>query len=125
MHRQNGSTALCAIRSNLKQEAAELVANYTYLSSVESAFRRMKTISLQVRPIYHRNKTWEIVHVFCLCWLTMWRISVPKAGTGAVCPSGGKAQRKNAVEVADLKAKKKARTRHNEEDKRYRYESPI
>ena len=59
-----------AIRSSLKDhpEAEELVANYKRLSTVEVAFRTMKTISLHIRPIHHRITNRVIAHVF-LCML--------------------------------------------------------
>lgn len=55
-----------AIRTSLETEpnASEVVANYKKLSLVESVFRTMKTISIQVRPIHHRRKERGIAHVF-------------------------------------------------------------
>ncbi len=61
---------LYAIRSSLKSgpDAAELVTNYKRLSTVEMAFRTMKSMSLQVRPIHHRTQDRVVAHVF-LCML--------------------------------------------------------
>ena len=61
---------LYAIRSSLQPEsdAAELVRDYKRLSKVEMAFRTMKSMSLQVRPIHHRKKDRVVAHVF-LCML--------------------------------------------------------
>ena len=58
------------IRTSLKEapESAEVVAHYKRLSTVESAFRALKSVSLKVRPIHHRRKNRVIGHVF-LCML--------------------------------------------------------
>jgi len=58
-----------AIRSSLKQDPKQLVTDYKRLSSVERAFRTMKSISLRVRPIYHVKKERVIAHIF-LCMLS-------------------------------------------------------
>ncbi len=57
-----------AIRSSLKQPAEQLVSDYKRLSTVERAFRVMKSISLRVRPIHHVKSERVIAHVF-LCML--------------------------------------------------------
>ena len=114
---------LYAIRSSLKQkpEASELVANYKRLSTVEQAFRTMKTISLRVRPIHHRKKNRVIAHVF-LCMLAYYveyhlRRKLAPMLFAEDDPAGKAAQRKNAVEPAkpSPRAKKKARTKRNNE----------
>lgn len=114
---------LYAIRSSLKQkpEAAELVANYKRLSTVEQAFRTIKTISLRVRPIHHRKKNRVIAHVF-LCMLAYYveyhlRRKLAPILFAEDDPVGKAAQRKNAVEPAkpSPQAKKKARTKRNNE----------
>ena len=114
---------LYAIRSSLKQkpEAAELVANYKRLSTVEQAFRTIKTISLRVRPIHHRKKNRVIAHVF-LCMLAYYveyhlRRKLAPILFAEDDPAGKAAQRKNAVEPAkpSPQAKKKARTKRNNE----------
>ena len=114
---------LYAIRSSLKQEpeAAELVANYKRLSTVEQAFRTMKSISLHVRPIHHRKTNRVIAHVF-LCMLAYYveyhlRQKLAPMLFAEDDPAGKAAQRKNAVEPAkpSPQAKKKARTKRNNE----------
>ncbi len=49
-------------------QAAEAVRYYKRLSAVERAFRSLKTVDLQVRPIYHRLADRVRAHVF-LCML--------------------------------------------------------
>ena len=74
---------LYAIRSSLSPapEASELVTDYKRLSTVEMAFRTMKSMSLQVRPIHHRTK-WS--HMYsCACWPIMWNFTC--AGSGPRC----------------------------------------
>jgi transposase len=114
---------LYAIRSSLKQapEAAGLVANHKRLSTVEQAFRTMKTISLRVRPIYHRKKDRGIAHVF-LCMLAYYveyhlRRNLAPMLSGEDDPVGKAAQHKNALEHAkpSPQAKKKARTKRDNE----------
>jgi len=48
--------------------AKQTVANYKSLSQVERAFRSLKTVDLQVRPIFHRKDDRIKAHVF-LCML--------------------------------------------------------
>ena len=123
LRRQKRLDGLYAIRSSLKQkpEATELVANYKRLSTVEQAFRTMKTISLRVRPIHHRKKNRVIAHVF-LCMLAYYveyhlRRKLAPILFAEDDPAGKAAQRKNAVEPAkpSPQAKKKARTKRNNE----------
>jgi transposase len=59
------------IRTNVPAEsmpATEVVRNYKQLSGVERAFRSLKTVDLQVRPIHHRLAGRVRAHVF-LCML--------------------------------------------------------
>lgn len=59
------------VRSNLEPErmsAAQLVRSYKRLSVVERAFRGLKSVDLQVRPIYHRLEERVRAHIF-LCML--------------------------------------------------------
>jgi transposase len=59
------------IRTSVPAEslnAENTVGTYKRLSTVERAFRTMKTISLKVRPIFHRLETRVRAHVF-LCML--------------------------------------------------------
>ena len=59
------------IRSNVpaqQMDAAQLVRQYKGLSQVEQAFRTIKTISLQVRPVFHYLADRVRAHIF-LCML--------------------------------------------------------
>ncbi len=112
-----------AIRSSLKQEldAAELVTNYKRLSTVEMAFRAMKSMSLQVRPIHHRNKKRVVAHVF-LCMLAYYveyhlrRKLAPMLFADDDLEEK-RVQRENVVEPSKPsdKAKKKAQTKQTQE----------
>lgn len=62
---------LYVIRSNVDPErldAAELVRSYKLLSRVERAFRALKSVDLQVRPVHHRLAERVRAHIF-LCML--------------------------------------------------------
>jgi transposase len=54
--------------SDAQMDASECVRNYKSLSSVERAFRSLKTIDLKVRPIHHRKENRVRAHIF-LCML--------------------------------------------------------
>lgn len=59
------------ITSNVKTEditALQIVASYKKLIAVEKAFRNLKTVQLEVRPIYHKRDDRIRGHVF-LCML--------------------------------------------------------
>lgn len=49
-------------------QANEIVSSYKKLIGVEQAFRNLKTVSLEMRPIYHRKDDRIKAHVF-LCML--------------------------------------------------------
>lgn len=51
-----------------KMAKAQVVASYKKLSLVESAFRNLKTVQLEVRPVYHKKDDRIRSHVF-LCML--------------------------------------------------------
>ena len=57
--------------------AAETVANYKNLMKVEQAFRSMKTVRLEIRPVYHKKDDRIKCHVFIcmLAYYVMWHIS--------------------------------------------------
>jgi len=62
---------LYVVRSNVKPEvmdAATIVATYKRLANVERVFRSLKTVDLEVRPVYHRLSDRVRAHVF-LCTL--------------------------------------------------------
>src|SRR5205807_6785103 len=48
--------------------ADDVVRSYKQLASVERAFRSMKTVDLEIRPIHHRKAERVKAHVF-LCML--------------------------------------------------------
>jgi hypothetical protein len=59
------------VSSDVPQEnmaAAEVVASYKKLGLVEEAFRNLKTVQLEVRPVYHKTDDRIKSHVF-LCTL--------------------------------------------------------
>ena len=51
-----------------KMAKAEVVASYKKLSFVEQAFRNLKTVQLEVRPVYHKKDERIRAHVF-ICML--------------------------------------------------------
>ncbi len=56
------------IRTDSKLSKEDAVASYKSLSCVERAFRNMKTMSLEIRPVYHHLDNRIKAHVF-LCML--------------------------------------------------------
>ena len=48
--------------------AAEVVASYKKLGLIEEAFRNLKTVHLEGRPVYHKTDDRIKIHVF-LCTL--------------------------------------------------------
>jgi transposase len=56
--------------------AAEAVANYKSLLHVEQAFRNMKTVRLEIRPVYHKTDDRIKCHVFIcmLAYYVMWHM---------------------------------------------------
>ena len=57
--------------------AAETVANYKKLIKVEQAFRNIKTVRLEIRPVYHKTDNRIKCHVFVcmLAYYVMWHIN--------------------------------------------------
>ena len=57
--------------------AAETVANYKSLMKVEQAFRNMKTVRLEIRPVYHKTDDRIRCHVFIcmLAYYVMWHMN--------------------------------------------------
>jgi transposase len=51
--------------------ASEIVASYKKLGLVEEAFRSLKTVQLEVRPVYHKTDDRIRSHVF-LCTLAFY-----------------------------------------------------
>ena len=63
---------LYVIRSNVPVDVmniCEVVETYKSLANIEQAFRNMKTVQLEIRPIYHRTDDRIKAHVF-LCMLS-------------------------------------------------------
>ena len=59
------------VRTDVEEEnmsTAEAVAGYKALAGVEKAFRNLKTVSLEIRPIYHKKDDRIRAHVF-ICML--------------------------------------------------------
>jgi transposase len=57
--------------------AVETVENYKNLAKVEQAFRNMKTVRLEVRPVYHKTDDRIRSHVFIcmLAYYVMWHMN--------------------------------------------------
>ncbi len=106
-----------AIRSSLKQPPEQLVSDYQRWSTVERAFRVMKSISLRVRPIHHVKSERVIAHVF-LCMLAYYveyhlRKKLAPITFAEEDLEAKRAQRENMVEPAQ-NAKRNA---HNQKTK--------
>jgi len=56
--------------------ASEVVQNYKKLMQVEQAFRNMKTVRLEIRPVYHKKDVRIKCHVFIcmLAYYVMWHM---------------------------------------------------
>ncbi len=124
IEREQSLDGIYVIRTSVKQEvlsSQQVVASYKSLSGVERAFRSLKTVDLQVRPIHHRLPDRVRAHIL-LCMLAyyvewhMRQLLAPilfddddkpqaqAARTSIVAP----AQRSQA-------AQRKARTKHTSE----------
>jgi transposase len=71
IEREENLDGIYVIRTSVKQEALssqQVVAGYKSLSGVERAFRSLKTVDLQVRPIHHRLSDRVRAHIL-LCML--------------------------------------------------------
>lgn len=71
INREAALDGLYVIRSSVKKELMtdeELVVNYKNLEMVERAFRSLKSIDLNVRPIYHHLETRVRAHIL-ICML--------------------------------------------------------
>ena len=58
----------------VRMDAQEVVASYKQLTAVEHAFRTMKTVQLELRPVYHKTDDRIRCHVFVgmLAYYLMW-----------------------------------------------------
>jgi transposase len=71
IEREQSLDGIYVIRTSVKPEALsshQVVASYKSLSGVERAFRSLKTVDLQVRPIHHRLPNRVRAHIL-LCML--------------------------------------------------------
>ena len=71
IEREQDLDGIYVIRTSVKKEvlsSQEVVASYKSLSGVERAFRSLKTVDLQVRPIHHRLPDRVRAHIL-LCML--------------------------------------------------------
>jgi transposase len=71
IEREQNLDGIYVIRTSVKKQALssqEVVASYKSLSGVERAFRSLKTVDLQVRPIHHRLPDRVRAHIL-LCVL--------------------------------------------------------
>jgi transposase len=71
IEREESLDGIYVIRTSVKQEvlsSQQVVASYKSLSGVERAFRSLKTVDLQVRPIHHRLPDRVRAHIL-LCML--------------------------------------------------------
>jgi len=71
IEREQSLDGIYVIRTSVKPEASssqQVVASYKSLSGVERAFRSLKTVDLQVRPIHHRLPDRVRAHIL-LCML--------------------------------------------------------
>jgi len=103
-------------------DAAQAVATYKGLSSVEQAFRSYKTIDLKVRPIHHRLADRVRAHVF-LCMLAFYVEWHMRQALAPILfdeddPTAAKAQRESVVDSAkkSLSAKRKASLKRTPDD---------
>jgi transposase len=99
--------------------AVETVENYKRLIQVEQAFRSMKTVHLEIRPVYHKTDARIRCHVFIcmLAYYVMWHMkrqlaplfAEDGAGTGRMYTFDYvvetlKSIRKKTVEVSGIKS---------------------
>lgn len=79
IEREQSLDGIYVIRTSVQQEvlsSQQVVASYKSLSGVERAFRSLKTVDLQVRPIHHRLPDRVRAHIL-LCMLAYyveWRM---------------------------------------------------
>ena len=60
----DGCYAVKTTVSSKNMSKEEVVANYRSLQKVEQAFRNMKTVILEIRPIYHKTDRRIEAHIF-------------------------------------------------------------
>lgn len=98
-----------------KMATAQVVASHKKLSLVEQAFRNLKTVRLEVRPVFHKKDARMRAHVFlCLLayyvqWQAQQRLQPLLAGDGA----GKKRQRTFENVIAHLTTIRSNRVKTN------------
>jgi transposase len=122
--REQALDGMYVIRTSVSAETfsgEETVRAYKDLSAVEQAFRALKTIDLNIRPIYHRLEQRVRAHVF-LCMLAYYvewhmRRSLAPLLFADDDPEGAEAQRSSIVAPAQRssQAKRKEQRKHNAE----------
>lgn len=124
IEREESLDGIYVIRTSVKPEvlsSQQVVASYKSLSGVERAFRSLKTVDLQVRPIHHRLPDRVRAHIL-LCMLAYyleWHMRQLLAPILFDDDDKPQAQAARASIVAPAQrsqaAKRKARTKHTSE----------
>ena len=124
IEREKNLDGIYVIRTNVAAQslaAAEVVRSYKQLSGVERAFRSLKTVDLQVRPIHHRLPDRVRAHVFMcmLAYYVEWHMRQKLAPLlfDDHDKTAAAAQRVSIVQPAQrsLAAQRKARTKRTAE----------
>ena len=92
--RFDGCYIICSDVAAEQMSRQELVASYKSLALVETAFRNLKTVQLEIRPVYHKTDDRIRAHVF-LCvlayylqWHMTQRLAPLFAADGEHCRPG-------------------------------------
>jgi hypothetical protein len=107
--------------SAAEMEAETVVRSYKSLSSVERAFRNLKSVHLEIRPIHHRLSKRVEAHVFVcmLAYYVVWHLRQALAPLlfQDDDPAGAEAHRSSVVAPADRSAAahRKAATQHTDD----------
>jgi len=104
-----------------EMEAETVVRSYKSLSRVERAFRNLKSVHLEIRPIHHRLSERVEAHVF-VCMLAYYVVWHMRQALAPLLfqdddPAGAEAQRRSVVAPADRSpaAHRKAATQHTDD----------
>ena len=107
---------LCVIRTSLPESELDgpgTVRAYKRLSSVERAFRSLKTVDLKVRPVFHRTAPRVRAHVFLcmLAWYVEWhmRLKLKPLLFDDEDAAGAEARRPSVVAPAQASASARAK----------------
>ena len=73
----DGCYIICSNVPAERMSKQELVASYKSLALVENAFRNLKTVQLEVRPVYHKTDDRIRAHVFMcvLAYYLQWHVN--------------------------------------------------